>query len=128
VICEAVLPYLAPNCVGAVLRAASTFSGSPVPLAADLPVRPTTLRGHAALNLLRVATTVAGETIRTMFSIDDVESLVAGAGWAVNVVRASRELDHSVGCVERGIRHGNRGLAPCRWTISGLGNLRGVFA
>ena len=91
-VCEAVLPYLSPRRVEAVLAALARCPGAGR-LAADLPLRPAGLAGRAAVAALGLATAIAGEPVRTVIGTEaDLAALLRRAGWVEATRRTGRDL------------------------------------
>ena len=92
-LCEGLVPYLPRRAVEQLLRHAAAGPGTPLRLAVELPVRPTTGAGRLTIRMLGIATSTSGERIRTVFEDDpDAQHAVAQAGWRVEDWRRGSDL------------------------------------
>lgn len=80
-VAEAVLPYLPVIAVERTLRAAGGRRGPSGRLAVELGLVPHDLRSWVNVGLLRMATTLLGERIRTIHEAGDALDLLEGCGW-----------------------------------------------
>ena len=92
-VCEAVMPYLSRRRSEALLADLRSCPGTARRLVIDLPVMPRALPGRVALGVIRTATALVGERVRTVFGDDEVGPVLTAAGW-----REERRLGgHDVG-------------------------------